>query len=294
MSTITQFSAPAKLNLFLHITGVRDDGYHTLQTLFQFIDFCDTLTFTNYSADGDIQLNNNIKGVPQEYNLIYRAAALLRKTTNCTLGTTISIDKKLPMGGGLGGGSSNAATTLVALNQLWNTHLTTRELAKIGVLLGADVPVFIEGHAALAEGIGEQLTPVDIPEPWYLLVIPQCHVNTEKLFNDDQLTRNSKTITMRDFLDGAGHNDFEPVAKRLFPLINNAFHALDQLGEAKLTGTGSCIFCRYPSRDEAQNALNELHLKQERFGIKSGDLKAIIAQGLNRSPLFNNASISLS
>jgi 4-diphosphocytidyl-2-C-methyl-D-erythritol kinase len=262
MSKPAQFLSPAKLNLFLHITGVRDDGYHNLQTLFQFIDFCDTLTFTGYTAKGDIQITNNIDGVPAEDNLIYRAATLLRQTTRCPLGVAISLEKRLPMGGGLGGGSSNAATTLVALNKLWGINLSTRQLAKLGLSLGADVPVFIEGHAALAEGVGEQLTPVDIPEPWYLLAIPQCHVETAKLFRDDQLTRNTKKITMRAFLDGAGRNDFEPIAKRLFPLINNVFNALKQLGEAKLTGTGSCIFCSYPNREQAQYALDGLQQQQ--------------------------------
>lgn len=277
------FPSPAKLNLFLHITGKRTDGYHNLQTLFQFIDYCDTLYFSNTDHNGPIHLDTALPGVPMQANLIYRAATALRDATGCHRGATIRIEKHLPMGGGLGGGSSNAATTLVALNHLWKTRLSEDQLADIGLTLGADVPVFVRGRAAVAEGIGEQLSDVSPEEPWYLLLIPNCHVETAALFADKCLTRNSKPIRIRAFLEGqeSGHNDFEPVARRLFPDIETGFQLLNQLGHARLTGTGACLFCAYPTRDAALAANQKLTtLAPDRFRFQTR-----VARGMNLSPL---------
>lgn len=278
------FLSPAKLNLFLHITGRREDGYHNLQTLFQFIDYCDTLYFSNYSGHGPIELENNIPGVPPEQNLISKAAHALQAATNCTMGARIRLAKQLPMGGGIGGGSSNAATTLVALNQLWDTGLNEDELAEIGLRLGADVPVFVRGKAALAEGVGEKLQPVTLKESWYLLLIPNCHVETPVLFADKQLTRNSKPIRIRDFLEGRepGHNDFEPVARRLFPEIESGFTLLNQVGDAKLTGTGACLFCAFASELSAKTAEQQV----QRLAPPGLQFRTVVAKGLNTSPLF--------
>ncbi|OUS01807.1 4-(cytidine 5'-diphospho)-2-C-methyl-D-erythritol kinase [Gammaproteobacteria bacterium 42_54_T18] len=291
--TLHTFNSPAKLNLFLHITGVREDGYHNLQTVFQFLDLHDTLTFEDTHSDGHIYLGNNIQGVPEKENLVYKAAMLLRQHTNSKRGARISIDKKLPMGGGLGGGSSNAATTLVALNQLWNTKLTTPELEALGVTLGADIPIFVHGVAAWAEGVGEQLTSVTIDEPWYLLAIPACHVETAKLFQDKQLTRNTKAITMRAFLNGASHNDFEPIAKKKFPLINKTLDLLNEWGNAKLTGTGACCFCPVPNKETGLKALSNLPEALVRFDLKSDDLEVILTKGENGSSLYQSSQLSL-
>lgn len=287
MSPTKTFPAPAKLNLFLHITGKRPDGYHNLQTLFQFIDFCDSLSFQNYQEIGTINLQADIEGLAPENNLIIRAANLLRQTTGTSLGADISLTKRLPMGGGLGGGSSDAATTLVALNHLWGTGLSLYELERLGLMLGADVPVFIRGKAALAEGVGEKLNPVKIPTPWYLLITPKCHIETAALFADKQLTRNSKPIKIRAFLEGASHNDFEPVARRQFPLVDKAFGLLGSIGNPKLTGTGACIFCSYTGSEEAELALSRLPTLMSQSGLKPDELSARVVKGLNQSPLFS-------
>ena len=277
------FPSPAKLNLFLHITGKRPDGYHNLQTLFQFIDFCDTLYFSNTGHDGPIYLQDQLPGVPEQTNLIYRAASALQQASGCRRGASIRLEKQLPMGGGIGGGSSNAATTLVALNHLWQTGLCEDELAAVGLTLGADVPVFVRGRAALAEGVGEQLTAVSPEEPWYLLLIPDCHVETAALFADKCLTRNSNPLRIRAFLEGQdpGHNDFEPVARRLFPEIETGFQLLSQLGSARLTGTGACLFCPFPTREAAEEARQKLPL----LAPEGYRFQARVARGLNLSPL---------
>ena len=290
--TLYTFNAPAKLNLFLHITGVREDGYHNLQTIFQFLDLNDTLTFENTHSDGNISLGSKIQGVLEKENLVYKAATLLRQHTNSKRGAHISIDKKLPMGGGLGGGSSNAATTLVALNQLWDTKLTTPELEALGLTLGADIPIFVHGVAAWAEGVGEQFTSVTIDEPWYLLAIPACHVETAELFRDKQLTRNTKAITMRAFLDGAGHNDFEAVAKKKFPLINKTLELLNEWGSARLTGTGACCFCPVSDKETGLKALSNLPEALLRFNLKSEDLNVILTKGQNGSSLYQSSLLN--
>lgn len=277
-----EIPAPAKLNLFLHITGRRDDGYHTLQTLFQFIDFQDNLQIqaTNQS---DIKLTGDMMGIAVADNLIFRAAHLLQTHTGCGLGAHIHLNKRLPAGAGLGGGSSDAASTLLALNRLWQLNLTIDALAQLGVSLGADVPVFIRGQAALATGIGEELTPFDPPEDWHLLLMPACHVTTAQLFADKHLTRNSLPITIRAISQGVGHNDFEPVARRLFPLVDKGFEILAQWGSPRLTGTGACLYnsyadseCANHALDQAQHYLNRSSLARK-FSVR-------LAKGLNRSP----------
>ncbi len=280
--------SPAKLNLFLHITGRRADGYHNLQTLFQFVDLCDTLTF-EVTDNPDITVDPPIPGIAPEQNLIHRAATLLQTHSGCSHGARITVDKQLPMGGGLGGGSSNAASTLVALNQLWHTGLDRQQLAQLGLRIGADVPIFIHGHAALAEGVGEQFEDVDIPEPWYLIAAPDCHAATAELFQEKQLTRDSKVIRIRDFLNGGGHNDFEPVLRSRFPLIDQCLTLMNSEGQAKVTGSGACLFVECKNKADAEAKQLRLTHKMSDFGIANQDVTWKIAKGCNRSPLFFGA-----
>lgn len=266
--------APAKLNLFLHITGRRADGYHELQTLFQFLDYGDTLHFKSRS-DGQIQLHSAISGVAHDSNLIVRAARLLQEHTGSTQGADIWLDKKLPMGGGLGGGSSDAATTLLGLNHLWHTQLDEDQLAELGLRLGADVPVFVRGHAAFAEGVGERLQPVDLEEPWFVVIAPQVLVSTQEVFNDQTLTRNTPISTVRSLLEAGGHNDCQPVVEKRYPQVRNALNWLGNFTEAKLTGTGACVFGSFPNRDKADKVARQL----------PEALPGFVAQGCNVSPL---------
>ncbi|PKM31408.1 MAG: 4-(cytidine 5'-diphospho)-2-C-methyl-D-erythritol kinase [Gammaproteobacteria bacterium HGW-Gammaproteobacteria-11] len=266
--------APAKLNLFLHITGRRADGYHLLQTLFQFIDHADTLDF-NLRDDGQILLHDALPGVTAADNLITRAAQLLQQHSGTTLGAEIRLHKALPMGGGLGGGSSDAATTLVGLNHLWQTGLSLDQLAELGLQLGADVPVFVKGQAAWAEGVGEQLTPVTLDEPWYLVLVPACEVSTAEIFSDQRLTRDTQPITLATFLSQGGKNDCLPIAEARYPEIRNALILLDNYCEAKMTGTGSCVFGAFPNECEADKVRARL----------PATLHSFVARGCNRSPL---------
>lgn len=266
--------APAKLNLFLHITGRRADGYHTLQTLFQFLDHGDTLHF-NARTDGQITLQPELPGVPAEANLIVRAARLLQQASGTSQGADIQLDKRLPMGGGIGGGSSDAATTLVGLNHLWRTGLSLEQLAELGLSLGADVPVFVRGHAAWAEGVGEQLTPVTLDEPWYLVVVPPCQVSTAEIFSDQRLTRDSPAITLAAFREHGGRNDCLPVVAARYPEIRNTLILLNKYCEAKMTGTGSCLFGAFPNEREADKVRARL----------PATLQTFVAQGCNVSPL---------
>ncbi len=263
--------APAKLNLFLHITGRREDGYHTLQTLFQFLDQADTLHF-NRRDDGQIQLQADIPGVASDDNLIVRAALALQKATHCPLGADIRLSKLLPMGGGLGGGSSDAATTLLGLNALWQTGLSLAQLADIGLKLGADVPVFVHGHAAWAEGVGEQLQAVSIPEPWYVVLTPDAHIATAAAFAHPELTRNSDPITLRAFSAGAARNDFEKVVRQLSPAVDAALQWLAQHGTARMTGTGACLFLACSDADHAAQIL------------AASPVQGFISRGQNVSP----------
>ncbi|MCC4261216.1 4-(cytidine 5'-diphospho)-2-C-methyl-D-erythritol kinase [Pseudomonas aestusnigri] len=275
MNTATlSLPAPAKLNLFLHVTGQRDDGYHTLHTLFQFLDYGDTLHFSSRN-DGKIVLLSDLPGVDAEDNLIVRAARLLKEASSTPLGADIKLDKILPMGGGIGGGSSDAATTLLGLNHLWQTGLSIDQLAELGIRLGADVPVFVRGHAAWAEGVGEQLTPVELEEPWFLVVAPDCPVSTAEIFSDERLTRNSSPITLAAFVAGGGRNDCLPVVTTRYPEIRNTLILLNKYCEAKMTGTGSCLFGAFPNEREADKVRARL----------PATLRSFVARGCNVSPL---------
>jgi 4-diphosphocytidyl-2-C-methyl-D-erythritol kinase len=266
--------APAKLNLMLRIVGRRSDGYHLLQTVFQFIDRCDWLWFAPRD-DGVVDRVGEVADVPAETDLTVRAARLLQRLTGTRQGATIRIVKQLPLGGGLGGGSSDAATTLLALNHYWRAGLTLAELAELGLQLGADVPVFVHGQAAWAEGVGERLTPVTLEEPWFVVLTPSCHVITGAVFNDPELTRNSPLITITDFMMGVGGNDCEAVVYRRYPEVASAAAWLAQHGQARLTGTGACVFAALPDEASAGRILNRL----------PPDWAGFVARGRNRSPL---------
>lgn len=272
------FAAPAKLNLFLHITGRRADGYHNLQTLFQLLDFGDTLTFSETNAPGPIKVLPERADLAETDNLIWRAATALREKTGCKLGATIELEKRIPMGGGLGGGSSDAATTLLALNALWHCQLSEAELAAIGLQLGADVPVFIKGKTAFAEGIGERLEPIELAENWFLVVHPQIHVSTGAIFSHQKLTRDTPIMKMHAFLTGGGKNDCEAVVRALHPEVDQALSWLNQFGKAKMTGTGACCFLEFENELSATNVLNQL----------PPQWKGLIARGINTSPLLES------
>jgi 4-diphosphocytidyl-2-C-methyl-D-erythritol kinase len=267
--------APAKLNRFLHIIGRRADGYHLLQTVFQFIDRCDYLFFT-VRADGLIRRQGEFSGVPAEDDLTVRAAQLLQQTCAVSRGVSITIDKRLPLGGGLGGGSSDAATTLVALNHYWQTGLSTEQLAALGLQLGADVPVFVQGRAAWAEGVGERLTPLtELDEPWFVVVVPPCTIATGAVFNDPELTQNSQPIIINNFVAGNVGNDCEAVVYRRYPAVAAAAQWLAAYGQARLTGTGACVFAAFADRRAAEQVIARLPTS----------LSGFLARGLNRSPL---------
>jgi 4-diphosphocytidyl-2-C-methyl-D-erythritol kinase len=271
MNTI-RWLAPAKLNLFLHITKRRTDGYHNLQTIFQFIDYCDILHFT-IRDDGQLSCESNADIAPTA-DLVWRAATLLQQNSRTHFGVDIRVEKKIPMGGGLGGGSSDAATTLLALNELWQLDWDKTTLAKLGLSLGADVPVFVHGHAAWAEGIGEELTPILLDEPWFLVIHPACHVSTAKIFSDQDLTRDSIPIIMRDFLAGHCTNVCEPVVRHHYPQVELALDWLNQFRPAHLTGTGACLFARFENALQANELLAKLPTQWYGF----------VAQGKNISP----------
>jgi len=270
--------APAKLNLFLHIVGQRPDGYHELQTAFQFLDLGDVLSF-ELRHDPQINLHTDLN-FPPEKNLIWHAAKCLQQHTQTTFGVDIQLQKQLPMGAGLGGGSSDAATTLVALNHLWKTQLATPTLMTLGQALGADVPVFVHGQTSWAEGIGEHLTTIYWPEDWYVLLIPPSAVITADIFAHPQLTRDTPRIRMADFLaDPAGvHNDFEPLVRAIYPLVGQALDWLSQhsMEKARLTGSGSAVFARFTDRAAAEQVLSQ----------KPAIFQGFVAKGMNRSPLF--------
>ncbi len=280
---MTRWPSPAKLNLFLYITGQRADGYHELQTLFQFLDYGDTLTIEP-RQDGQLRLLTPLKGVPDEENLIVRAARLLMKTAAQThrlaegSGADISIEKRLPMGGGLGGGSSNAATVLVALNHLWQCGLSEDELAAIGLTLGADVPVFVRGHAAFAEGVGEQLTPIDVAEKWYLVVHPGVSIPTPMIFNDPELPRNTPKRSIDTLLKCEFGNDCEVIARKRFREVDEVLSWLLEYAPSRLTGTGACVFAEFDTELAARQVLEQA---PEWFN-------GFVAKGVNLSPLHQS------
>lgn len=270
-----RWPAPAKLNLMLRITGRRPDGYHLLQTVFQMLDLCDWLTFHPVD-DGRVTLRNPISGVPEQDDLTVRAANLLKSHTGCVRGVCIDIEKNLPMGGGLGGGSSDAATTLVVLNRLWGLGLSKRELMDLGLRLGADVPVFVFGCSAWGEGVGEDLQAITLPEQWFVIIKPDCHVNTGEIFSAENLTRNSAVITMNDFLAGDNRNDCSEVVCKLYRPVKDAIDALSFYAEARLTGTGACVFAQFCNKEDAESALE---------GLKDRWL-VFLAKGSNQSALY--------
>ena len=265
--------SPAKLNLFLHITGRRDDGYHELQTIFQLIDLSDWLEFTQTD---DLQISiDGLNSVDLEHNLIYKATQILKPYAQKITGLSIHVEKNIPMGAGLGGGSSDAATTLIVVNQLWQCGLSIEQLAKLGVKLGADVPIFVYGRNAWAEGIGEQLTFIDLEQKKYIVLKPDCFISTQLLFSQKTLTRNTKTSTfcayqLTPFNFG---NNFEPLARSLYPEVNEAMQYLNQFGIAKLTGTGACVFTEVTSDMNIDDVLAH------------SPCKAYLVNGLNESPL---------
>lgn len=273
MNKLTLIS-PAKLNLFLHINGRLDNGYHQLQTLFQLLDYGDELAFHLNTAQ-QVTLSPAIEGIARQDNLIIKASALLyphRKQSE--YGVDIELKKVLPMGGGIGGGSSNAATTLLALNQLWECDLSIDQLAEFGLHLGADVPVFVRGRSAFAEGVGEQLQAIDIPSHYYLVIKPPCHVSTAEIFSDKQLTRNTSAITIAAVFEQGYRNDCEPVVRRLYPSVSDTLDWLNQYASARLTGTGACVFARFDSRSSAEQVMGKLPT----------ELQGFVAKGVNLSP----------
>ncbi|MDH5184187.1 MAG: 4-(cytidine 5'-diphospho)-2-C-methyl-D-erythritol kinase [Gammaproteobacteria bacterium] len=282
LSDTLWWPAPAKLNLFLHITGQRSDGYHLLQTVFVLLDHGDGLSY-KVNSDGEIRriyAQGEMAAIPYESDLIVRAARLLQQHSGCTQGVEIDLQKRLPMGGGLGGGSSDAATTLVALNCLWKLGLSSDELAQLGLQLGADVPIFVHGHSAWAEGVGEVLEPIEVEEKWYLVIIPPVMVSTADIFSDSQLIRDTSAITIRDFL--AGHlvsNTLEAIVEKRYPRVAEALKWLRQFAPAQMTGSGACVFAAFDSKGQAEE------LKAQ---MPEG-WKGFTARGVNRSPLLTVA-----
>lgn len=271
-----KWPAPAKLNLMLRIVGQRADGYHLLQTVFQFIDLCDWITFHPVN-DGRVSLIDPILGVAEADNLIIKAANLLKKATGCKLGARIAVEKRLPMGGGLGGGSSDAATTLMVLNHLWGLNVPAENLLQLGLSLGADVPIFIYGHASWAEGVGERIEKIDIKEQWVVVVKPDCDVSTKEIFSAKELTRNSKSITMSDFTAGQHQNDCLDVVCQKYPSVRNALDDLSLFSESRLTGTGACVFAQFDSENDALDAYLSLKNKWQAYIVKA----------VNESPLLS-------
>jgi|TARA_B110000881_G_scaffold220315_1_gene244957 4-diphosphocytidyl-2-C-methyl-D-erythritol kinase len=266
-------SAPAKINLCLLITGRRPDGYHDLQTAFQMLDICDTLSF---ELSDQLSVESNID-LPVQTNLVYLAAKLLQEFSATKQGATIHLDKFLPMGAGLGGGSSDAATTLLGLNRLWNLNISAEELMRLGRQLGADVPVFVFAQSAWGEGIGEVLTPLVLKSSFYLIVSPNCHVDTARIFSHPELTRDSSTITIARFLEHGARNDCEIVVRELYPEVDEVLLWLNKWGPAKMTGTGSCVFLQFDSRLEARSVAKQVPEQWTTF----------VAQGLDKSPVVS-------
>ena len=273
------YPAPAKLNLFLHVVGRRADGYHLLQTLFRFLDYGDSLRFAP-RADGVVSLTTPLPGVPPETDLTVRAARLLQAETGCRTGVEISVEKRLPMGGGLGGGSSDAATVLLALNHLWQLGLSRQRLQEIGLGLGADVPVFVFGRNAFAEGVGEALFPVDLPLAWYVVLEPPVMVPTAVVFTAPDLKRDTAPIDAGAWRPGFGGNDLEPVAISHFPVVSEYMRWLSAFGPVRMSGSGACVFAGFARRDDAQAVLSQL----------PQGMRGWLAAGLAHHPLLDLAA----
>lgn len=269
------YTAPAKLNLFLHVVGRRPDGYHLLQTLFRFLDYGDEVRL-RVREDGVIHLLNPLPDVPVERDLCFRAARLLQEHTGCRLGGDIGLVKRLPMGGGLGGGSSDAATVLMALNRLWRLDMPRATLEALGLRLGADVPVFIFGRAAFAEGVGEKLQAVTLPPASYVVLIPPIQVATAEIFASPGLTRDTPEMKIPPLPEGCGRNDLEPVAIAAYPVVGEYLEWLRQYGDARMTGSGACVFAAFPDRAEAERV----------FAARPEGMQGFVADGLDEHPMF--------
>ena len=272
--TLASFPAPGKLNLMLRVVGRRADGYHLLQTVFRFIDLCDTLSF-RVRSDGVISSAYELPGVPPGEDLAARAAGLLQQAGGTTLGADIFLEKCLPMGGGLGGGSSDAATTLIALNRLWGLDFSRARLLELAVKLGADVPVFVFGNNAFGEGIGERLTVVQLPPAWYVVLVPPIAVSTAAIFAHPKLKRDSKPVRIQSFSADGAENDLQPVVCQVFPEVARHLAWLEQYGAARLTGSGACVFASFPDEEKARKVMAQL----------PGDMKGFVARGLDHHPL---------
>lgn len=272
------YPAPAKLNLFLHVVGRRPDGYHLLQSVFTLVDRMDQLRF-RVRADGAVRRVNEVEGVPEAADLVVRAARLLKEATGTALGADIELDKTIPMGGGLGGGSSDAATTLLALDRLWETGVGAERLRELGARLGADVPFFLFGENAWVEGVGERLRPIKLPPRWYVVLVPPVHVPTPLVFAAPELTRNTEPLKMEDFSATSGvgvfRNDLEPVVTNRFPEVRDHLAWLARRAQARLTGSGGCVFAGFDTRQAAEQVLREL----------PAPMKGFVAQGLEHHPL---------
>ena len=274
MTSAHTYPAPAKLNLMLRVTGRRADGYHLLQTVFRFIDFGDSLTF-DVRADGLIARRNAVAGVPDTADLTLRAARLLQQAGGVRDGADITLEKRLPLGGGLGGGSSDAATSLIVLNRLWRLNWPRQRLQELALELGADVPVFVFGQSALGEGVGEKLTPLDLPPAWYVVLLPPVEIATARIFQDADLIRDSIPTKIPPFSAESGINDLEPVVCRLYPVVAEHLAWLKQFGRASVTGSGSCVFAEFEHEAAARAALERL----------PATMRGVVAQGLACHPL---------
>ncbi len=277
MSDLQTYPAPAKLNLFLHVVGRRQDGYHLLQSVFRFLDYADSLSF-RMRDDGVIKRACALPGVPEEDDLCVQAAKLLQRTAGTRLGVEITLEKKLPLGGGLGGGSSDAATTLIALNRIWKLGFTREKLQHLGLQLGADVPVFVFGQSAFAEGVGDVLQPISLPPAWYVVLVPKVNISTAEIFADPQLTRNTNRIKITAFSTGQVHNDLEPVVCRKYPQVAQHLAWLNQFGAARMTGSGACVFAEYATEREVREVLAQL----------PGQMNGFAARGLDRHPMYDS------
>jgi len=276
---LVPYPAPAKLNLFLHVIGRRLDGYHLLQSVFRFIDASD-IAWLGTRDDGKIVRLADLPGVPEDRDLTVCAARLLQARTGCKLGADIRLEKRLPLGGGLGGGSSDAATVLLALNRLWKLELSRAELQEMALQLGADVPVFLFGESAFAEGVGEKLTPINLPPAWYVVLTPPVEVSTKAVFASPELTRNTPPIKISDFLAGAGGNDLQPVVASNYPEVARHLAWLGQFGQARMTGSGACVFLAVEDEAQACGIVEML----------PRDMQGFAARGLDRHPLYDLAS----
>jgi 4-diphosphocytidyl-2-C-methyl-D-erythritol kinase len=283
MQNFQAFLAPAKINLFLHITGRRADGYHTLQSVFQLLDFYDTI-YLKPRQDSQIKRVKDIANVPESQDLCVRAAIALQQATGCMQGVDIAIEKRIPMGGGLGGGSSDAATVLLALNHLWQLNLSREQLMQIGLKLGADVPVFIFGQNAWAEGVGEQLTAIDLAASYYVVLTPPIHVSTAQVFANSRLTRDTKPLKIADFSRGQNldkhsgifRNDLETIVCTEFPAVASTLKWLNQFGQARMSGSGASVFVAVNSKQKADEILAQ----------KPANIAGFVAKSLNQHPLF--------